>query len=34
MKIAKLLVLGVMLLIGSSAKAVDGNVWKTPAFPG
>lgn len=33
MKIAKLLVLGVMLLIGSSAKAVDGNVWKTPAFP-
>ena len=33
MKITKLLVLGVMLLIGSSAKAVDGNVWKAPTFP-
>jgi hypothetical protein len=34
MKIAKLLVLGSLLLFGSNAvKAVDGNVWSKPAIP-
>lgn len=35
MKISKLLVLGAMLLVGSSAaKAVDANVWKQPVLTG
>lgn len=34
MKIAKLLVLGVLFLFGSSTvKAVDANVWQEPAIP-
>lgn len=34
MKIAKLLVLGAVLLISGKALAVDGNVWPKPEAPG
>ena len=33
MKLTKLLVLGALMLSGTSAWAVDGNVWVKPAFP-